>query len=102
MDEMRAASFTLSSLDGKTERTFGDTCCHTEIGQVGSEQSLEPLVGEPFVAGRGDSNERIVDVETVNYNSLGHFTDDTSYGEQYLRNMRRQINRAVESGGWII
>jgi hypothetical protein len=102
MDEMRAANFTLSLLDGKTERTFGNTCCHNEIGQGETERSLEPLIEELFVAGRGDLNDQIVDVESVNYNSLGHFSGDTSYGDQSFENVRHQIDSTVESGGWII
>ena len=34
-DEMRLASSILSSLDGKSARSFGNTCCDTEIGEGG-------------------------------------------------------------------
>ena len=31
-DEMRVADFALSLVDGESERSFGNTCCNTEIG----------------------------------------------------------------------
>tara|TARA_Y100000588_G_scaffold213533_1_gene227487 strand:+ start:550 stop:1320 length:771 start_codon:yes stop_codon:yes gene_type:complete len=97
-DEMSAASFALSLIDGKYERSFGNTCCNTEIGQGESSQSLEPLIEELFVAGRGPLNDQVVDVATVNYNALGHFSGDSKTFEA----LRQEIEAAVTAGGWLI
>ena len=52
-DEMRAADIVLNLVDGRTKRSFGNTCCNTEIGEGETTHSLEPLIDELFVAGRG-------------------------------------------------
>ena len=97
-DEMRAASLALQLLDGKTERSFGNTCCHTELGQGESIESLDPLIAELFVAGRGAGSGQVVDIETANYNALGHFSGD---GKE-IAALRAEIDQAVSTGGWII
>ncbi len=97
-DEMRAASFTLSLIDGKSQRSFGNTCCHTELGEGDTSASLEPLIGELFTAGRGSWNEQTVDVASVNYQALGHFGADAHTFEQ----LQLQIDQAVAAGDWII
>lgn len=102
LDEMRTANFTLSLLDGKTERTYGNTCCHTEIGTPERQESLEPLIEELFVAARGGYTEQVVDVANINYNALGHFGGDTHDNETDFDTIRHQIDNAVENGGWII
>ena len=101
-DEMRAANFALSLLDGKTERSYGNTCYHTELGSGASSESLEPYIEELFVAARGSFADEAVDVETINYNALGHFGGDTHDGGQSFENMRRQIDEAAEAGRWVI
>ena len=55
-EEMQVANFALSLLDGKTERTFGNTCCHATVGRESGQESIEPLVEELFVAARGDGH----------------------------------------------
>ena len=41
-DEMRVADFALSLVDGESERSFGNTCCNTEI-------SIQWLIAPPQV-----------------------------------------------------
>jgi hypothetical protein len=98
LDEMRSASFTLSLLDGRQERSFGNTCCNTELGQGETRHSLEPLIEELFVAGRGPHNSRTITAQTLNLAALGHFSGDA----RNFESLRPEINRGVEEGGWTI
>ncbi len=51
--ELDVANFVLSLVDGKTTRTFGNTCCHTTIGRGVQEQPIAAILDESFVAARG-------------------------------------------------
>jgi hypothetical protein len=97
-DEMRVASSILSSVDGKIERSFGNNCCDNELGEGPTLHSLEPLIEELFVAGRGCFVDRAVDVSTVNFNALGHYGGDARDFER----LRNEIDDAVEAGRWMI
>jgi len=97
-DEMRIASSILSSIDGKTERSFGNTCCNTELGEGDTLHSLEPLIEELFVAGRGPFNKQAVDVSAINYNALGHFGADG----RTFEDLKQEIDTGIEAGGWVI
>lgn len=106
-EEMQVANFALSLLDGRSERTFGNTCSQTTIGPDSQEESLEPLVEELFVAARGDVTTEPVDVETVNYNALGTFAADTDmlgvkHQEHSVETTLQIITDAAASGGWAI
>jgi hypothetical protein len=48
---MQAANFALRLLDGREQRTFGNTCDDVEIGEGETRCSLEPLIAELFVDG---------------------------------------------------
>jgi len=96
--EMRLANFTLQLLDGKTNRTFGNTCCNTTLGHGDSEMSLEPLIEKLFVAARGPMNNTIVNPRRVNLNALGHFTADGCTCES----LQNHVRQAIAEGGWII
>ena len=97
-DEMRVANYVLEVIDGQRERTFHNTCCANAIGQGDSLSSMEPLILEQFVAGRGECISRIVDPANANFGALGHFNGDTCTFDK----LRTQIDDAVAQGGWII
>ena len=97
-DEMRIANTILESLDGRKNRSYGNTCCNTEIGQGDTLQSLEPLIAELFVAGRGPCNRQVVDVGKINFNALGHYSGDQRTFDQ----IQHEIDCAIAFGGWII
>jgi hypothetical protein len=97
-DEMTMANAILSSLDGRDGRSFGNNCCNTEIGDGDSLQSLEPLIEDLFVAGRGPLNSQVVEVSNLNLNALGHFSGDA----ESFESLRAQLDAAVAAGGWII
>lgn len=98
LNEMRVANFVLRLIDGKTRRTFANTCCNISIGSGNEETSLDPLIEKLFVAARGAYNNRVVDPRKVNFNNLGHFGADGKTFEQ----LRAEIESAVAAGGWIV
>jgi peptidoglycan/xylan/chitin deacetylase (PgdA/CDA1 family) len=57
--ELDVANFVLQLLDGQTERTFGNTCCDTTIGQGADEQPIESILADRFVAARGALTNRV-------------------------------------------
>ncbi len=97
-DEMRVADFALSLVDGESERSFGNTCCNTEIGQGNALESLDPIIEELFVAGRGSYCKEAVDISGINYNALGHCSGDARSATE----IGEEIERAVAKGDWII
>jgi len=98
MDEMRIANCLLRMIDGRKERTFGNTCCNTTIGRGDHEVSLDDLIRRLFVAGRGERNSRIVQPSNLNYAALGHFNGD---GRKFS-DLQNEIEQAAGEGGWII
>lgn len=96
--ESRLANFTLQLLDGQTQRTFGNTCCDTTLGQGETEQSLEPLIEELFLAGRGPLNGRIVEPWTANLPALGHCSGDGGS----CAALQQLVEQALAQGGWLI
>src|SRR5690606_34508350 len=98
LDEMKVASWVLSLIDGRDERTFSNTCCDTTIGRGEQRSSIDDLVRALFVAGRGPLSSQAVDPAGANLASLGHFTGD----RQTFDSMRAQIEAALARGGWVI
>ena len=97
-DEMRVADFALSLIDGEDKRSFGNTCCNTEIGQGETLTSLDPIIEELFIAGRGAYNKKSVHIGDLNYNALGHCSGDGRCGAE----LSKEIEQAVAAGDWII
>jgi peptidoglycan-N-acetylglucosamine deacetylase len=95
-DEMSAANFALHLIDGRARRTFGNTCDDTEIGIGPGRTSLEPLIAELFVAGRGPATGRPVDPDAANLAALGCVIGDFLTFDRF----RAQIESAV--GEWLI
>ncbi|WFB36245.1 polysaccharide deacetylase family protein [Kiritimatiellota bacterium B12222] len=97
-DEMRVASCLLNQLDGETDRTFGNTCCHTSIGRGNKKKDLSELIDNMFVAARGPLTHEIVTPQTLSFPALGHFSGDRkTFGE-----MQPDIERAINMKGWMI
>jgi hypothetical protein len=97
-DEMRAADIVLNLVDGRTKRSFGNTCCNTEIGEGETAHSLEPLIDELFVAGRGPLCDRTVTADGLNLAALGHFSGDARTFDA----LREEIEAGAALGGWTI
>ena len=96
--EMRVANLVLRLVDGKTERTFGNTCCDNHLGPLDNKTCLEELIPKLFVAARGEFIRRPVDPHNVNLAALGHYGADGKSFEQ----LRNEIESAVRQGKWIV
>jgi len=97
-DEMTVANLVLGMMDGKKERTFGNTCCQNFIGMGEKKQSIEPLAENLFVATRGQKIDKVVNPETINFNNLGHYSGD----KKTFGRLKDEIEGAIKLGGWII
>jgi sialate O-acetylesterase len=95
--EMRVANLVLRLVDGKTERTFGNTCCDNSIGPLDDRTCLEELIPKLFVAGRGEFVRKPIDPAGANLPALGHYGADGRSFEQ----LRSEIEAAVRQGKWI-
>lgn len=97
--ELGIANLVLHLIDGRTERTYGNTCCETTVRQGEDEVSMDGVLRELFVAARGPGSSRIADVRSgINLMQIGHYGADG----QTFADIRKEIERAVEIGGWIV
>lgn len=97
-EELQAASFALNLLDGRTERTYANTCWHTTIGSGAGERPIEPILSELFLAARGALTRRPVDLEHLDYLRLGSLQAD----RQRFEDLRAGVEAVLPAGGWII
>jgi len=95
--EMRMANLILYLVDGKTERTFGNTCCDNYLGPLDGKVCLEEFIPQLFVAGRGELVSRPIDPTNANPANFGHYSGDGKTFEQ----LRDEIEAAVRDGTWI-
>lgn len=95
--EMRMANLILYLVDGRTERTFGNTCCDNYVGPLDSRTCLEELIPQLFVGGRGEYVSKPTDPANVNFANFGHYSGDSKSFEQ----LRDEIESAVRDGKWI-
>jgi sialate O-acetylesterase len=95
--EMRIANLVLHLIDGKTKRTFGNTCCDNAVGPLDNQTSLEELIPQLFVGARGEFISQSIDPTHANLNALGHYSGDGKSFEQ----LRDEIEAAVREGKWI-
>jgi hypothetical protein len=99
--ELEIANLILHLLDGKRERTFGNTCCDTTIGRGDREISMDKILGDLFIAARGPFNRQIADVnQGINLMQVGHFGADKQ--NMAYEDIQETIQRAVEMGGWAV
>lgn len=96
--ECRTANFMLSLVDGRSERTYGNTCHDVWIGPAESKQRIEPLLAEMFVAARGECTNAPTDPGTADLFNLGTTSGD---GHQF-KVWRQRIEQAAECGGYLL
>jgi peptidoglycan-N-acetylglucosamine deacetylase len=97
IQEMKVANCTLQLVDGKSKRTFGNTCCNNSVGPANNQTSLETLIPQLFVAARGQFVNKPIDPANANFAALGHYGGDGKTFEQ----IRDEIEAAVKQGKWI-
>lgn len=97
-DEVCVASLILKSYDGRTVRSFGNTCCNLTLGEGENEVELDDLIARHFVAGRGGTTNEPADPRTVRLTRVGCFAADG----QTFGDLRQAIDAAMKIGGWLI
>jgi len=99
--ELEIANLVLHLIDGRQERTYGNTCCDTTIGRGEQEVVMDDVLRSLFVAARGPGNSRIADVRAgINLMQVGHYGADLC--DMALEDIQAEIGRAAEMGGWIV
>jgi hypothetical protein len=99
--ELEMANLVLYLLDGRRERTFGNTCCDTTIGRGDQETPMDDILRKLFMAARGPYNRQIADPRAgVDLMQVGHFGADAQ--EMSLSEVLAEIGLAREIGGWIV
>ncbi len=99
--ELTVANLVLYLLDGKRERTYGNTCCNTTLGRGDQETSMDDILRKLFVAARGPINQHIADpLAGINLMQVGHFSGDTQAAS--WADIQQEIGEAAEMGGWIV
>lgn len=99
--ELEIANLILHLIDGRRERTYGNTCCNTTIGRGEQEVPMDDVLRQLFVAARGPGSSQIADVRRgVNLMQVGHYGADSC--DMALEDVLGEIERAMEMGGWIV
>ena len=98
-DELEVANLVLRLLDGKSERSYGNTCCDTTFGSEAMERSLEPILRELFVAARGALTNRIAyPADGIDLFNIGCI-DASGRSLEELQDVAAQ---ARADGGWAV
>lgn len=98
LDEVNTANRLLRLIDGREERTFGNTCFDNYIGPASSPTCLEPLIARSFLAARGEETNKQVNLQALNYYNLGTvWADRRTFADFVL-----ELEELLDTGGWII
>lgn len=98
LDEITTANNGLILVDGRTERTYGNTCFDNYIGPAEAPICLEPLIAQKFLAARGEETSRPVNLDAINFNNLGTvWADRRSFGD-----FGKELDEILDKGGWVI
>jgi hypothetical protein len=99
--ELRIANLVLNLIDGKSERTYGNTCCDTTIGSDEQETAMDDILSEMFVAARGPFISQVADVRKgINLMQVGHFGADSMFMD--LAKIQQTVESAAKIGGWAV
>jgi peptidoglycan-N-acetylglucosamine deacetylase len=98
LDEINTANQALFLVDGKRERTFGNTCFDNFLGPEDAPICLEPLIEKAFLGARGEGTGKPVNLAQINFNNLGTiWADRRSFGD-----FSAELEMLLDTGGWII
>jgi peptidoglycan-N-acetylglucosamine deacetylase len=98
LDEINTANRSLRLVDGRSERTFGNTCFDNYLGPASEPICLEPLIARTFLAARGEDTGKPVNLQELNFNNLGTiWADRRSFGD-----FVPEMEDLIHHGGWII
>lgn len=97
-DELTVANWMLAQVDGRSQRTYANTCHHTTLGFGEAEQPIEPILAEYFVAARGRLTDQPVNLAQADPMNLGTARADM----RTFVALQAEIESVVQAGGWII
>ncbi|MDQ3814885.1 MAG: polysaccharide deacetylase family protein [Armatimonadota bacterium] len=97
-NEVEVANFVLHLIDGKAERTYGNTCHDVFIGPTEARERIEPILADFFVAARGECTNQPAIPATADLANLGTTAAD---GHTFIE-WRECVEQAVAVGGLLI
>jgi len=98
-DELAVANSILRLIDGRPDRTYGATCCHTTIGRAPHEQSMSPVLDSLFTAVRGNlTNRPEVPAKGINRLNVGCIGADGKSLDELIA----IVESARTVGGWAV
>ena len=96
--ELKLANFVLSMIDGKQERTYGNTCADLFVGDDTAKVAIADIVRKEFIAARGPiTNHPAIINGKTDFMTIGCCIADG----RSLRDLKDQILDARQKGGWI-
>ncbi len=98
--EVDLASALLKRVDGQTQRSFGNTCYHHQLGPNDAPTDLEDLIHPRFLCARGWAQEPTYSIDPLQYDSrnLGTLPCDAFHLDQILE----AIDLCIQRGHWLI
>jgi hypothetical protein len=98
--EVDLANGVLRLIDGRTRRTYGNTCHHETVGPADAQISLRPSIAACFAAGRGPSmpQDFVADPRTCDLAGIGTISGDGRTAADLLQ----RIDRAIDVGSLLI
>ena len=97
-DEVRVANWALQQVDGRTARSYGNTCGNRFVGQGEARVCLDDFMLKHFVAARGSSTGKMIDPNAADLTKLGCVSGD----RRMFSELREELCRVREAESWII
>lgn len=98
LDEMTIANNALKLVDGRSARTFGNTCFDNFLGPEENPICLEPLIARLFSAARGEETGQPVNLASRNDFNLGTVWAD----RRTFADFASEMEAILDTGGWVI
>lgn len=98
--EISLANKILDKVEGRTDRSYGNTCYHNTVGPDEAQIPLDPLMLKHFVAARGTKRRfgYSIDPLSIDLSNLGTLSGDELDFERWIAS----VDKAVELGHWVI
>jgi peptidoglycan-N-acetylglucosamine deacetylase len=97
--ELIVANGVLGMIDGRCERTYGNTCCETTFGPLSAPSSMTNVLQPLFVAARGASKDSPAQPgPAFNPYDIGTISMDGRSLEQ----LQHIVQAARMTGGWVV
>lgn len=98
--EVDLANLILNTLEGRADRSFGNTCHHNTLGPDASPVCLDPHIRPRFVTARGTKRDVDESIDPAHFNpdNLGTLGGDGLTPDC----LKRMVDMAVDRGHWII